>query len=211
MKEITEMNIYEKMSAIASEIPTVAKNLTVNVNTKSSYKAVSERDVLDAVKPLEKKYRVFSIITDREIVSEDTLTRTTVYKDQTTTTNSLFLRIKAKGVFVNLDNPQETIETTSYGDGIDTGDKAPGKAMTYADKYVYMKAYKISTGDDPDQEASPENGYTHKAKPEQLQIITDYFSQERLEKMMKGYGISKLSDLTLEQASKACEVAKAGK
>ena len=33
-------------------------------------------------------------------------------------------------------------------------DKAPGKAMTYADKYALMKAYKMVTGDDPDQNAS---------------------------------------------------------
>ena len=31
---------------------------------------------------------------------------------------------------------------------------ATGKAMTYADKYALMKAYKIITGDDPDQEPS---------------------------------------------------------
>lgn len=28
--------------------------------------------------------------------------------------------------------------------------------MTYADKYALMKAYKITTGDDPDKDASPE-------------------------------------------------------
>ena len=47
----------------------------------------------------------------------------------------------------------------SYGDGIDTGDKAPGKAMTYSDKYSLLKAYKVATGDDPDKEASPNEGY----------------------------------------------------
>ena len=37
---------------------------------------------------------------------------------------------------------------------MDTQDKATGKAMTYADKYALMKAYKITTGDDPDQAPS---------------------------------------------------------
>jgi hypothetical protein len=32
--------------------------------------------------------------------------------------------------------------------------------MTYADKYALMKAYKISTGDDPDQNASVETHYS---------------------------------------------------
>ena len=35
-------------------------------------------------------------------------------------------------------------------------DKAPGKAMTYADKYALLKAYKIQTGDDPDAYPSGE-------------------------------------------------------
>lgn len=38
--------------------------------------------------------------------------------------------------------------------------KAPGKAMTYADKYALMKTYKISTGiaNDPDSIPSPDEG-----------------------------------------------------
>lgn len=56
--------------------------------------------------------------------------------------------------FVNIDKPEEYIDIDTYGDGVDSGDKAPGKAMTYSDKYALMKAYKIITGDDPDQISS---------------------------------------------------------
>ena len=48
------MNIYEKMSAITQEVGAVAKNLEVGFG-RSAYKAVSETDVLAAVKPLEAK------------------------------------------------------------------------------------------------------------------------------------------------------------
>ena len=51
------MNIYEKLAAITSELNAVAKNLMVGEG-RSSYKAVSEADVLAAVKPLEQKYKV---------------------------------------------------------------------------------------------------------------------------------------------------------
>ena len=43
---------------------------------------------------------------------------------------------------------------------LDSGDKGDGKAMTYGDKYALMKAYKISTGDDPDAQASVDTNYT---------------------------------------------------
>ena len=45
------MNIYEKLSAITSEMKTVAKNLEVNLGA-NKYKAVGELDVLKAVKEL---------------------------------------------------------------------------------------------------------------------------------------------------------------
>ena len=67
---------------------------------------------------------------------------------------SLFERIETIYRFVNVDNPTEYIDITTYGDGIDTQDKSVGKAMTYGDKYALMKAYKIITGDDPDAKPS---------------------------------------------------------
>lgn len=161
-EEIKKLNIYEKMTLITKEISTVAKNLKVQVTKTNSYSAVSERDILDAVKPIEFKYRVYSYPYERSIIDSDVLVKETEYNGQTTKTNSLYMRVETIYRFVNIDNKDEFIDIKAYGDGIDTGDKAPGKATTYADKYALMKAYKISTGDDPDKEASPEKGYQKK-------------------------------------------------
>ena len=164
-KDIKEMNLYEKLSKITDELGVVGKNLEVGMGNGKSYKAVSERDILDKVKPLEIKYRIYSYPFDRKIIDNDTLVRKNNFKDfktgeiTTTETNSLYMRVETIYRFVNVDKPEEFIDIKSYGDGIDTGDKATGKAMTYADKYALMKSYKISTGDDPDQDGSPENGY----------------------------------------------------
>lgn len=166
-QNIKTMNIYEKMSLITNEISTVEKKLKVQVNKTASYNAVSERDILDAVKPIEFKYRVYSYPYERSIIENDTLTKESEYNGQTTKTNSLYMRVETIYRFVNIDNKEEFIDIKAYGDGIDTGDKAPGKATTYADKYALMKAYKISTGDDPDKEASPENGYKKEKKKQE--------------------------------------------
>ena len=66
------------------------------------------------------------------------------------------MRVETIYRFVNIEKPEEFIDITTYGDGVDSQDKAPGKAMTYADKYALLKAYKIITGDDPDQNYSNE-------------------------------------------------------
>lgn len=163
-EEIKKLNIYERMDLITNEIATVSKNLKVQVSKTNSYNAVSERDILDAVKPIEHKYRVYSYPYDRNIIENDTLTKESEYNGQVTKTNSLYMRVETIYRFINIDNKDEFIDIKAYGDGIDTGDKAPGKATTYADKYALMKAYKISTGDDPDKDASPEQGYKKETK-----------------------------------------------
>ena len=139
-------NIYEKMSAITNELSNVAKNLEVGYG-QSKYNAVGEADILKAVKPLEAKYKVYSYPFSRTIVESGTI-------ENAKGTKQLFERIEVIYRFVNIECPTDFIDITSYGDGLDVGDKSVGKAMTYADKYALMKAYKIITGDDPDQHLS---------------------------------------------------------
>ena len=149
------MNIYEKMAAITAELQTVAKNLNIETGQGKGYKAVSERDIIDAVKPLEAKYKVYSYPCNREVLESQMLETETKYGTKTT----FFTRIKTTYKFVNTEKPEEFIETTTFAEGIDSQDKGSGKAMTYADKYALMKAYKISTGDDPDEKASEDVRY----------------------------------------------------
>lgn len=155
------MNIYEKLAAITAELNTVAKNLKVGEG-RSAYKAVGEADVLAAVKPLEAKYKVYSYPCARRVVDNDVITTKKVYNGQESESSKFYMRVETTYRFVNAEDPAEFIEITTYGDGVDSGDKAPGKAMTYADKYALLKAYKIITGDDPDQAAS-EDGKINKA------------------------------------------------
>lgn len=168
------MNIYEKLSKITSELSTVAKNLEVGVG-QNKYKAVGEADVLRAVKPLEAKYGVYSYPFSRQIVESGTI-ESTNYKGEVK--NNLFERIEVVYRFVNIDMPEEFIDITTYGDGIDSQDKSVGKAMTYADKYALLKAYKIITGEDPDQHESEDLTKAEtKKKPKLYKNLLDEASQ----------------------------------
>lgn len=156
-KDTEKLNIFHRMSAITAELRTVAKNLNVETGGGKGYKAVSERDVLDAVKPLEEKHGVFSYPFSRELIETATYDIETKYGTKT----NFFSRIKTTYRFVNVDKPDEFIDTYTFSVGFDSQDKGDGKAMTYGDKYALMKAYKISTGEDPDQTASEEGHYTN--------------------------------------------------
>ena len=157
--DIKSWNIFQRVAAITEELGVVAKNLSVSAG-KGSYKAVSERDVIDAVKPLETKYRVYSYASDRVILESETLETEKNYQGNISKSTTFFTRMQTTFNFINIDNPEDRYTTIVFSEGIDPGDKGSGKAMTYADKYALMKAYKISTGDDPDQNASEENRYT---------------------------------------------------
>lgn len=199
-EDIKKLNIYEKLSLIENEIGVVEKGLNVSMG-KGSYKAVSERDVLDAIKPIEQKYRVYSYPVETEIINNEVLEKNNNYG----TTTSQFLRLKRIYRFVNIDKPDEYVDVVSYGDGIDTGDKAPGKAMTYADKYALMKAYKLSTGDDLDKDASPQEGYrratTQPISDSQKETIKRLYEENELNIVLVKNNIKSIDQLNTNQAS----------
>lgn len=196
------MNIYEKLSAITNEIGIVAKNLEVGVG-KSQYKAVGEADVLKAVKELEAKYKVYSYPSNRKIVDSSIMQTRKEYNGQVTEGNQLFMRIEVEYTFVNIEQPEEIVRIITYGDGVDTQDKAPGKAMTYADKYALLKAYKIVTGEDPDQNHSPDTVTVNSSKIDEVKVkaLNQAFTNKGLTKEqilngLKYYGYDKVEDIT---------------
>jgi hypothetical protein len=192
--ETKQLNLYQKMLAIQSELPTISKNLEVELNKSSKYKAVGEIDVLNAVKPLELKYGVYSYPENREIVES----KETTTKDGTV---NQFMRIKVWYRFVNVDKPEESLLVVSIADGVDPQDKAPGKAMTYADKYALLKAYKAATGEDPDQDASEEH-VSNKASKGQIELINTLYDEETIKtKILPFYKVKALKDLTQEQVT----------
>lgn len=195
------MNIYEKMAAITAELQTVAKNLTVATSKTSSYKAVSERDILDAVKPLEAKYGVYSYPAGRNVIESNLLESESKYTDNqgntTVNTKTTFMtRIETLYRFVNIEKPEEYIETITFAEGIDSQDKGSGKAMTYGDKYALMKAYKISTGDDPDQTASVAENYKRAQTVRTAAPVQKSPRQKLIEKLQeKGIDLNEYAQL----------------
>lgn len=191
------MNLFEKLSAIQADLPNVAKNLFVGEG-KSQYKAVGEADVLAAVKPLENKYKVYSYPFSRKVIDKDIITTTSTYRGETQERSKFFMRVETVYRFVDIEKPSDYIDITTYGDGIDSGDKAPGKAMTYGDKYALLKAYKIITGEDPDQVAS-EDGKTTRNTQSSDRIVEFYQEIKRtgvsIKSVLAAVNLSKIDDL----------------
>lgn len=197
-----EMNLFQRMNAITSEMKTVSKNLEVDMGSGKTYSAVGERDVLDTVKPLEAKFGIYSYPMHREIIESKVMVTTGKYGEK----QQQFLRLSVTYRFVNIDNPSETIDIISYGDGVDTQDKAPGKAMTYADKYALLKAYKVATGEDTDQTPSEELKSLTTVpmiSDEQAKTIRSLYKdkEDKLASWLEKNGFNTLSDMPYQVAS----------
>lgn len=191
MTEIKTMNLYQRLSAIEQEAETVAKNFTVGVG-KYSYKAVSEADVKRVIRPLEAKYGVKSF----PVHAEEIANQIVMNGDKA----NFWLRLKVTYRFVNVDNPSEYIDIPTYGDGIDAGDKSPGKSLTYCNKYGLLQMYHLVTGDDPDKDASKE--YTNNCTQEQIEKLQTLYSPDELSEMLGRLKKENIKLLTAQQAQK---------
>lgn len=150
--EQKEMNVYEKIQAVSETVRSVEKNITIDGGNRS-YKAVADIDVLLAVKDAEKEYRLVSIPVRQELVKSE-IVRTVGQGGYEKINYADIVKMTVR--IVNLDKTDEYVEVESFGRGLDAGDKGFGKAATYARKYALLNAYKIATGEDPDQQKSIE-------------------------------------------------------
>lgn len=55
--------------------------------------------------------------------------------------------------YINMDNPEDRFSTVIESHAMDAGDKAPGKAITYATKISMLKVFGIETGDNEESRA----------------------------------------------------------
>lgn len=204
-EDIKKLNIYQKMSLATSKIQTVTKKLKVGEGTKGEYKAVSEADVLNAVKPIEIEIGIYSYPVDRKLLKEERVTFKNKYGD----IENFVIKLETTYRFVNIDKPDEFIDIKTYGDGVDSQDKAPGKAMTYADKYALLKAYKIGTGDDPDKNKSNKiSGDTQKLILIYMDRMNKLVAETNTdyEELLKYFGVKSNSEMTLKQLEEALAI-----
>lgn len=83
--------------------------------------------------------------------------------------------------FVNVDKPTEFIDVPSLGYGIDTQDKGPGKAISYAVKYALLKTLGLETGDDPDFDQNAK--HEPNKKPEMVASIGNSLASKNANKI----------------------------
>ena len=172
MTQYKDYNLYEKIQMVSDEIRNIEKNIVVGPGN-SSYKAVADTDVLLKVKDAEKKYGLVSIPVRQELVRTDQVQKISRDGYQSVTFADI---VKMTMRIINIDDSTQFIEVESFGRGLDAGDKGFGKASTYARKYALLNAYKLATGEDPDEQKSTEMAVPQSQDDKRKKIV-DYMMQ----------------------------------
>lgn len=140
-------NIYQKINKVMQNIEYLTKDDKVEFgNTK--YKAISEEKVTTAVR----KELVTQGIVILPVMQESTVTELIRTDKSVNQRADVHTRYRIQ----NIEDKEDYIEVESNGSGVDTQDKAVGKAMTYAYKYMLLRTFAIPTGEDPDKISSAE-------------------------------------------------------
>lgn len=156
---MSERNLYQRINDVRDAVPAISKDARID----GKYDAVTHDAVTRAIRPLMVEHGIASTIS----VLESTIVDTgNVWGKR----KLMQYQARFECTLVNVDNPEETYSVTVEAHADDNGDKAPGKALSYAMKSFYLKAFAIETGEN--DEGRPAD--------DQLSVSVETLSEDQL-------------------------------
>ncbi len=172
--------IHRKMALIMAEVAPIAKE---RKNTQQGYSFRGVDDVYQALQHIMAKHGVYSLPT----VLED---RT---EERTTKSGTALIYRVLKILYTFYAEDGSFVQSTVIGEGMDSGDKASNKAMSVADKYCLLQAFKIPTAEpkDPENdspEVTPRGGKVkHDPKEQEREALAALFEAENIPRVDWGW------------------------
>lgn len=142
-----KLNLFQRINEVRKKIDYVKKEKAVE-----TYKAVTH----DQITALVRDHLVsFGIVIIPNLISS-----TSILTGTATGKGTPHIRVEAvyEFTFVNIDDSNDTFKTSVAAHAIDHGDKAPGKALSYAKKAVVLKVFEIETGEDDESRYETSTG-----------------------------------------------------
>lgn len=135
---MSDLNIYQRINAVMKEVQYVQKDVTVSGG--GSYKAVSH----DMVQAVLRPHMVENGIVARVEHMSGAITQFRNLKEEV---KMHMYEAVYRVDFVNIDDPKDFMTVIVPSHANDNGDKAPGKATSYAIKYAMLKTFGLETGE----------------------------------------------------------------
>ncbi len=136
-EETKPLNLYQRINEVRKAVGYVQKTKAVE-----TYKAVTHDQVTAIIRSAMIEHGIVRFPT--LVVSESIVT------GKTTSKGTPYIRYEATYdlVYVNADNPEDKLMMRIQAHSEDTGDKAPGKAISYAVKYGDLKLIMLESGEE---------------------------------------------------------------
>ncbi|MDA9090771.1 ERF family protein [Porticoccaceae bacterium] len=134
---MSELNILQRLNAVREAVEYIQKDAKIG----GKYTALSHDGLTSKVR---------THLVSNGIIIAPSLKDSEIQSAGTTTKNGVpIIRYVAKYEisFLNIDDPKDTLMVVVEAHANDEGDKAPGKALSYATKYAMLKVLSIESGD----------------------------------------------------------------
>lgn len=137
----TKMNIFQRINEVRKKVDLIIKDKEV----AGKYKAVTHDAVTGAIR--------LHLIEHGIIVLPNLIKAQTVTTPMVTGKGIPIIRYEAlfNIGFVNCEEPADRVDVAIEAHALDEGDKAPGKAVSYATKYAMLKLFSIETGEEDEK------------------------------------------------------------
>lgn len=182
------MNLFQRINEVRKSIDYIKKDKAVSAGSGGNYMAVTHDMVTAMVRP--------HMIAQGIVCYPSFVHGETIQPPPKADGKDRQLRYEATYdfTFANIEDPKDYIVIRIQAHANDSGDKAPGKAISYAKKYAILKLFEIETGDDEESRNKEEGGLDESRKADLLALISEADSLEALKSASK-------------QATQACKEA----
>ena len=169
-------NIYQRINAVMLECPYIQKEKA------QQGKGVKYDTVVAMFRSLLIKHGIVMVVRQMEMECINSVSA-----------NQKVYQGRYELDLVNMDNPSEIVTHSTYAHGMDGGDKAPGKAQTYAVKIMLVKGFLMETGEN--EESITDNYST--LTPTQIKGVEALLkgNDDIRDKMYQALGVSDVSEI----------------
>jgi hypothetical protein len=179
---MSEANIYQRLNAVMKAVKYVQKDKQVS-GGGANYKAVTHDQVVSVAR--------HELVNNGVLIYPEQLESHMIQVRDPTQEIKMHLYSGDYAVhFVNIDKPDDRVTVTINAHASDTGDKAPGKAATYAVKTAVLKVLFLETGENDESRAKDQDTISVAQTQQLLEMIdaaglalSDFCASAKLESL----------------------------
>jgi hypothetical protein len=141
------LNIYQRINNVMKEVTYVQKDSSIS-GGGANYKAVSHDNVVSVIRA--------ALVNHGIMIFPNQVSGEFLIKRDLAATPPVKMGLysgKYEISFVNIDNGEDRVTSTIEAHANDNGDKAPGKALSYATKSAMLKVFSLETGENDESRA----------------------------------------------------------